>query len=341
MTRPTLGSGKPVSALVLTFLLFFASGCQEPSASVANTNAMNNQPAASSSANPASDGAKIEGVDANRAFEHVKNVVAFGPRPSGSEAIKKTQSYIIAELKSYGLRVIEDDFRGATPKGAIPMKNIIAELPGQRPEVVIISGHYDTKILANFVGANDGGSSTAAVLETARVMAKTKPEYTLWFVFFDGEEAVVEWSGTDNTYGSRHMVERMKKDGSLARVKAMILYDMIGDKGLDLRRDETSTRWLVDVIWKTGQRLGYGRNFVDEPAYIADDHVPFIEANVPAVDLIDFHFGGADNRYWHTTQDTLDKVSGESIKIVCDVVITSLPEIFKQLNNRSGSAQSK
>ena len=337
MTQPYLLRKKPVQALALTLLLVIASACQEPAVSVANANAMNNQPAAQ---NPAATGGdKADSVDAGRAFEHVRKVVSFGPRPSGSDAIKKTQEYLIAELKSYGLRVIEDDFSGATPKGPIPMKNIIAELPGKRSEIVIISGHYDTKLMANFVGANDGGSSTAAVLETARVMAKTKPEYTVWFVLFDGEEAVVEWTGNDNTYGSRHMVEKMKKEGSLTRVKAMLLYDMIGDKGLDLRRDDASTPWLVEVIWKTGQRLGFGKHFVDEPAYIADDHVPFLQERIPAVDLIDFHFGGAENAYWHTTQDTLDKVSGESIKIVCDVVLNSLPEIFKQLNSRSGSAR--
>ncbi|HTG15098.1 MAG TPA: M28 family peptidase, partial [Blastocatellia bacterium] len=186
--------------------------------------------------------------DAARAYEHLKKLVDIGPRPAGSEAIKKTQQYINRELKSYGLKVIEDDFQADTTRGRVAMKNIIAELPGQSSDIVVISGHYDTKLQASFIGANDGGSSTAAVLEMARVLATTKLEYTLWFAFFDGEEAFVDWSannGMDNTYGSRHMVSKLTSEGALKRVKAMVLVDMIGDKNLDLLRDAESTPWLV------------------------------------------------------------------------------------------------
>jgi glutaminyl-peptide cyclotransferase len=320
-----LMSGKTtMQILAMALLLVFVNGCQEPSASVANTNS-------ATATGTSSNGEKSEGIDANRAFAHVKKVVEFGPRPSGSEAIKKTQEYIKSELSSYGLKITEDKFDGLTPKGKIPMNNIIAELPGQKSEVVIISGHYDTKLMPGFVGANDGGSSTAAVLETARVLAKTKPEYTLWFVFFDGEEAVVEWTGNDNTYGSRHMVDKMKAEGTLTRIKAMILYDMMGDKGLDLKRDGESSPWLVDIIWNTARAMGHGKNFLGNEAYIADDHIAFRQAGIAAVDLIDFNYG-TDNSYWHSNADTLDKVSGESIKIVCDVVLQSLPEIYKKLN---------
>src|SRR5262249_22593326 len=286
--------------LAMTCALIFASGCKNQAVSLdsgaSNTNANRTEVP------------KETGFDANRAYAHMEKVVGFGPRPSGSAAIKKTQDYIIGELKSYGLTVSEDNFNGQTPKGAIPMKNIIAELPGQKPEVVIISGHYDTKIMPNFVGANDGGSSTAALLETARVLSKTKPEYTLWFVFFDGEEAVVEWQGTDNTYGSRHFVEKRKADGSFKNIKTMILYHMIGDKGLDLKRDLNSTTWLVDIIWKTALQLGYNKNFLGNETGMADDHIPFMESGVAAVDLIDFNYG-PNNGYWHQPLDTLDKVS--------------------------------
>jgi glutaminyl-peptide cyclotransferase len=326
-------SGKIMQTLAMALLLVFVNGCQEPSASVANTNS----PTAASTTNNTD---KSEGIDANRAFAHVKKAVEFGPRPSGSEAIKKTQEYIKSELSSYGLKITEDKFDGMTPKGKIPMNNIIAELPGQKSDVVIISGHYDTKLMPGFVGANDGGSSMAAVLETARVLAKTKPEYTLWFVFFDGEEAVVDWTGNDNTYGSRHMVERMKADGSLKRIKTMILYDMMGDKGLDLKRDGESSPWLVDIIWNTARAMGNSKNFLGNEAYISDDHLPFKEAGIPVVDLIDFNYG-ANNSYWHTNEDTLDKVSGESIKVVCDVVLQSLPEIYKKLNAPANASVQK
>lgn len=286
----------------------------------------------------AEDSDKSNQVDAARAYQHLKKLVEIGPRPSGSEAIKKTQNYITGELKSYGLKVIEDSFPADTTRGQVAMKNITGELPGRRSEVVLISGHYDTKLQAGFVGANDGGSSTAAVLEMARVLAKTKPDYTVWFVFFDGEEAFVDWSannGMDNTYGSRHMVSKLRTDGTLQRVKAMVLVDMIGDKNLDLLMDAESTPWMVNVVWKIARQIGHSRHFIEAEGGYSDDHIPFKDAGVPVVDLIDFNYGPS-NRYWHTNEDSLDKVSGESVKVIGDVVIASLPEIFKQLDLRNG-----
>ena len=274
---------------------------------------------------------KTSDFDANRAFGHVKKLTELGPHPSGSEAIKRAQEYLEKELKSYGLKVTEDVFEGQTPKGAIPMKNIIGELPGEKPGIVLITGHYDTKRQAGFLGANDGGSSAATVLEMARVLAKTKPEYTLWFVLFDGEEAVVEWMGNDNTYGSRHLVAKMRGDDTLGQVRAMLLVDMIGDKGLDIRREAGSTRWLIDAIWTTAWNIGYAKNFLREEESIADDHVPFLDAGIPSADLIDFDYG-PDNSYWHTNEDTLDKISGASMKAVGDTLIRALPAIFSRLN---------
>ncbi|MEK6323976.1 MAG: M28 family peptidase [Acidobacteriota bacterium] len=273
--------------------------------------------------------------DAARAYDHVKRLVALGPHPSGSDAIKKAQEYVENELKSFGLTVSEDSFNAETPRGTVAMKNIIAELRGEKPDLVLITGHYDTKLQRGFVGANDGGSSTAAVLEMARVLSKTTPEYTLWFVLFDGEEAVVDWSamdGKDNTYGSRHLASKLKADGTLNRVKALVLFDMIGDKDLDIKREGESTPWLVDAIWKSAHALGYQKYFLNSEQYISDDHLPFKEAGIPVVDLIDFNYG-PQHSYWHTNLDTLDKISGESIKVVGDAVIRALPEIFKYLNN--------
>lgn len=274
-------------------------------------------------------------VDASRAYEHVRKLVELGPHPSGSPAIKKAQEYLENQLRSFGLKVSEDTFNGETPRGSIPMKNIIGELGGQKPEIVLITGHYDTKLQAGFVGANDGGSSAAAVLETARVLSKTRPEYTLWFVLFDGEEAVIDWNamdGKDNTYGSRHLASKLKADGTLNRVKALVLFDMIGDKELDIKREGESTRWMVDAVWETARSLSYQKYFLDSESYISDDHLPFRDAGVPVVDLIDFNYGPGHS-YWHTNLDTLDHVSGESIKIVGDVVIRALPGIFKHLDN--------
>ncbi len=313
------------TAITLSLILFLAVpfGCHAQSNNVAGDRAV------SSNADKATE------FDAARAYDHVKKLVALGPHPSGSESIKKAQEYIENELKSVGLKVNGDGFNGETPRGAVPMKNIIAELRGEKPEIVLITGHYDTKLQAGFVGANDGGSSAAAVLETARVLSRTKPEYTLWFVLFDGEEAVVDWSamdGKDNTYGSRHLATKLKGDGTLNRVKALVLFDMIGDKDLDIKREGESTAWMVDAIWKTARALGYQKYFLDSEQYISDDHLPFRDAGVPVVDLIDFNYG-PHHSYWHTNLDTLDKISGESIKIVGEAVIRALPEIFKYLDN--------
>ena len=301
---------KPLTAFAL-IMFFLAAGCYGQSAA----------------------------FDAGRAYGHVKRLVEMGPRPAGSEAIKKAQQYIESELKSYGLKIIADSFEAETTRGKKPMKNIIGELAGEKADVVLIAGHYDTKLQPGFVGANDGGSSTAAVLELARTLSKTKPEYTLWFVFFDGEEAFVNWdanNGTDNTYGSRHMVARMSAEGTLKRVKALILVDMIGDKNLDLLKDSESASWMVDLIWSAARELGYGKHFLNGEGGYSDDHIPFKNAGVPVIDIIDFNYG-PDNSYWHTNEDTLDKVAGESLKIVGDVVIGALPQIFKHLNASPGA----
>jgi glutaminyl-peptide cyclotransferase len=282
--------------------------------------------------------------DGEKALAHVKAQVEFGPRPAGSQASDKTGAYIKRELESYGLKTTLDTFTPQTPRGKVKMKNIIAELPGETPDIIIIASHYDTKYFKDitFVGANDGGSSTGALLEIARVMAadraagKPKRRLTYQFVFFDGEESFCqEWgeclNGLDNTYGSRHMVERLKKERRLDSIKALILLDMVGDKDLKIPREENSTHWIVDAIWATARELGYERHFPNENQNLSDDHIPFLEAGVDAVDLIDFEYGVEENKYWHTEKDTFDKISARSLQIVGEVVLQSLPIIEAQI----------
>jgi glutaminyl-peptide cyclotransferase len=278
--------------------------------------------------------------DGERAFAHVKAQVDFGPRPAGSTALEKTRQYILSELNSYGLKTTLDQFTPITPKGKMKMANIIAELPGESPEIIIIGSHYDTKLFTEFpfLGANDAGSSSGALLEIARVMARAaKPRFTYQFVFFDGEEAICrEWSaclnGKDNTYGSRYMVERLKKTKQLNLYQAMILLDMVGEKDLEILKDEGSSKWLVDAIWDTARRLGFTKQFPNRSTTIGgDDHFPFLQAGIPAVDLIDLDYGDDQHDFWHTKEDTLDKLSPRSLKIVGDVVILSLPQIESQI----------
>ena len=188
--------------------------------------------------------------DSTRAWKDLQAQVAIGPRPAGSAALQKTRDYILAELKKAGVETRQQVFIAKTPLGETSMANLIATIPGRRPERIAIASHYDTKLFRDirFVGASDGASSTAALLELARVLKSRQNEFTLELLFFDGEEAVVEWGrNNDNTYGSRYYVDAARKAGTLKDLRALVLLDMIGDKDLIIRRDGASTPWLVDI----------------------------------------------------------------------------------------------
>jgi hypothetical protein len=279
--------------------------------------------------------AEASPFNADRAYADLRTIVGFGPRPAGSEALAKTRTYIVSELQKAGLKAELDEFEPATPKGRKKMVNIRASRPGAGRGVIALVGHYDTKLFDNmrFVGANDGGSSAAWVLEMARATAGLRLQSTLEFVFFDGEEAVVEWTDDDSVYGSRHDVERRNRAGTLQQLKAVILVDMIGDKDLRIERESQSTEWLTDTIWTTARSLGYAREFPNTVQTISDDHIPFLKAKVQAVDLIDFDYGPG-HAYWHEAADTLDKTSARSLKVVGDTVYASLTEIDRRVSQQ-------
>jgi len=267
--------------------------------------------------------------DSNRAWEHLRQVVAIGPRPSGSPAIEQTRQYIKTQLAASGVAVAEQKWVDDTPAGKLPMVNLIATIPGARKDRIVFAGHYDTKRFTQFrfVGASDGGSSAAFVLELARVLKARRNPFTVELLFLDGEEAVNEvWAGTDNTYGSRHYVEAARRDGSLAGLKTLVLLDMIGDRSLQIRRDSNSTPWLTDIVWGAARRQKLDTYFIPETTQVEDDHVPFVKAGVPSVDIIDLEYP-----QWHTPQDTLDAVSARSLQVVGDVVLAALPEIEARL----------
>jgi len=278
--------------------------------------------------------------DGAQAFEHVRKLVEIGPRPPGSEGIHRAQDYIISQLKSFGCPVEEHDFHGSTPLGDIAMKNIVAKIPGTGSGIVLFTTHYDTVRIPNFVGADDGGSGTGMMLELARIFCarKTKSALNTWIVFFDGEEAQnewtdknsVQWTNTNSTFGSREMAASMALSGDLKHVKAMILADMIGPSDLKIKRDTGSTTWLTDLIWATAARLGYGNVFVNENTTVSgDDHFSFIRRGVPGCDIIDFD---VQPTYWHTPEDTLDKVDPRSLAIVGHVFIETLPALEKKFH---------
>ena len=271
-----------------------------------------------------------ESFDGTRAFEDLKRLVEFGPRPSGSPALAESRRWIIQQLKPTGAQIEEDSFTASTPLGNIPMSNLIAKFPGAQSKVVMVTGHYDTKREAKFrfVGANDGASSAALLVELARALTAQKHALTYWLVFFDGEEAVQEWTATDSVYGSRHLLQRLSSQGELGRIQAMILVDMIGDADLAIHREYNSTPWLMDTIFKVAGRLGYAKYFPSDQIAIEDDHVPWVNAGISAADLIDFDYG-PDNSYWHSAKDTVDHCSPRSLTIVGRVVLGTLAELEK------------
>jgi glutaminyl-peptide cyclotransferase len=265
------------------------------------------------------------GFDGALAYNHVAKLVSFGPRPSGSQAILLAQDYITSQLSSFGCTVDTDAFSSDTPVGRLPMKNIVAKIPGERQGIILLGTHYDTKRLDNFVGADDGGSSTGLMLEMARRMCEQRPRYSIWIAFFDGEEAVrQQWQDPDNRYGSRQMAAKMAASGDLKKIHAMILADLVGGKNLLLEREQYSTVELVDLIWKTAKRLGYGAIFVDQAMPVDDDHLSFLQRGVPSADIIDLVNSAA---YWHTPQDTMDKISAKSLGLVGHVILESVKEL--------------
>ena len=310
-----------VPILLLSFAVILLSCEQDKDATP--TAAQTKAPAASDDA-PATklslppDTGPPPTFDSARAFEYVKEIVAFGPRPLGSANHKKVEDYILARLK--GDEVENDTFVADTPEGKFPVHNIVAKFPGEKDGIIVIASHYDTNYpLRNtsYVGANDGGSSSALLLEFAnQLRGKTLDGYSVWLVWDDAEEAVKSWSDADSLYGIRHLAEKWEADGALKKVKVFLLADMIGDADLNIDRDTNSTPWLEDVVYEAASRLGYQSHFfVRNVGGMEDDHIPFVKRGVPSADLIDFDYG-YNNVFWHTTQDTVDKLSPKSLEIV-------------------------
>lgn len=294
----------------------------------------------STTTRPSSPAAHVGAAfNGERAMVHVRKQVDFGPRPPDSPQALKTRAYIVNELKSYGLTVSLDEFDATTPNGEKKMANIVGELAGETKTLVLIGSHYDTKFYKDmyFVGANDPAASVGTLLEIGRVLGsmREKPKVTYRLVFFDGEEAFCDgWSdcgdedSPDNTYGSRHYVSQLRAKNELENTKVLVLLDMMGYKKLELGRDTLSTKWLQDLIWQTGRELGHEKIFVDREEGIGgDDHEPFLRAGVDAVDLIQLN----SYPHWHRADDTIDKVSAESMKIVGDTVLASLPKIVERI----------
>jgi glutaminyl-peptide cyclotransferase len=260
-----------------------------------------------------------------KAYEYAREFAAIGPRWPTGPGHAKAEEYLRSHFKRDQLE--EDTFTANTPIGPVNMRNFIVRFPGKKDGVIVLASHYETNFPLrniNFVGANDGAATTGLLMAIADDLRGKKLEgYSVWLVLFDGEEAIQKWSASDSTYGSRHLAAKWGRDGTLGKIKAFILADMIGDKNLDIQHETRSTDWLVALVRQAAKKFGYERYFFQNEEPVEDDHLPFVERNVPSIDIIDLDYG-PNNSYHHTAQDTLDKISAHSLTIDGDVFLETI-----------------
>jgi Zn-dependent M28 family amino/carboxypeptidase len=266
-----------------------------------------------------------------RAMQYTREFVGIGPRWPTSPGHTKAEAYLRAHFQHDQME--EDTFTADTPIGPVALRNFIVKFPGKKQGIIVLASHYETNYpLRNigFVGANDGGSTTGLLMAIADTLrGKPNDGYSVWLVFFDGEEAFQTWSQSDSTYGSRHLAAKWGRDGTLPKIKAFVLADMIGDKDLDIQRETNSTPWLSDLVKQAAHKFGYDKYFFQSDEPVEDDHLPFVHRGVPSVDVIDLDYG-PNNAYHHTAQDTMDKISVKSLTIDGDVFL----EVIKLINQR-------
>jgi glutaminyl-peptide cyclotransferase len=271
-----------------------------------------------------------------KAMEYARQLVEIGPRWPTGQGHLKAQAFLRDQFKHDQLE--EDAFTANTPIGPVDLRNFIVRFPGKKDGAIVLSTHYETNYPLkniNFVGANDGASTTGLLLTIADQLRgevarkKLLDGYSVWLVFFDGEEAFQTWSASDSTYGSRHLAAKWGRDGTLPKIKAFVLADMIGDKDLDIQRESRSTDWLVDLVRQAAHKYGYDHYFFQTEEAVDDDHLAFVQRGVPSIDVIDLDYG-PNNAYHHTAQDTMDKISAHSLTIDGDVFL----ETIRLINQR-------
>lgn len=310
----------------LLLLLCCAGACARSKSAPAAPDTSNANVVSAADPSPSTDSAPQPAFDASRAMQYVKDIVAFGPRPIGSENHKKVENFILSHLK--GDDVEQDAFEVHASEGTFPVRNIIAKFPGKKDGIIVIASHYDTNWpLRNtsYIGANDGASSSALLLEIASQLRRKKLDgYSVWLLWDDGEESMrLPWYDPESLYGVRHLADKWQSDGTLKKIKAFILEDMIGDADLNIERVTDSTPWLENLVGQAATRLGYQSHFFGREGDVEDDHVPFLQRGVPATDLIDFDYG-YNNVFWHSTEDTVDKLSPNSLEIVGMVTLETV-----------------
>jgi Zn-dependent M28 family amino/carboxypeptidase len=263
--------------------------------------------------------------DGKRALDYTRQFVAVGPRWIGSPGHAKAEAFLKTQFRRDQLE--EDTFTTNTPAGPMEMHNFIVRFPGKKDGVIVLASHYETNYPLrdiHYIGANDGGSTTGLLIEMANYLrGKTLDGYSVWLLFTDGEEAIKSWTDADSVYGSKHLAEKWQADGTLKRIKAFILADMLGDRDLDIQRDLNSTPWLEDLIYQAASEYGWQSYFFENKTSDEDDHLPFVHRGVPCADLIDLDYG-YNNAYWHTAEDTMDKLSAKSLTIAGDTILETI-----------------
>jgi Zn-dependent M28 family amino/carboxypeptidase len=265
-----------------------------------------------------------------KAYEYARQFVAIGPRWPTGPGHAKAEAFLRDHFKQDQLE--EDAFTADTPIGPVSMRNFIVRFAGKKDGVIVLATHYETNYWLkdiNYVGANDGGSTTGLLMAIGdRLRVKTAggkklDGYSVWLLFDDGEEAIKEWTDSDSLYGTRHLAAKWGRDGTLGKIKAFMLADMIGDKDLDILRDTQSADWLVELVRQAAKKFGYSNYFFKTSNEISDDHQPFVRRGVPSIDVIDLDYG-PNNSYHHTTKDTMDKISARSLTIDGDVFMETI-----------------
>ena len=266
-----------------------------------------------------------EDFSGEKALAHVQAMVDFGPRPPGGQAIEKTRTYLTKQLEAAGWKVERQSFSDDTPRGKVQFVNLIATFGGQSAPSFLVCSHYDTKTFDNarFVGANDAGSSTGVLVELARVLGE-RPELAskVELVFFDGEEAYEAFTDTDGLYGSRYFAGQLAAQNKAKLFRGGVLFDMVGDKSLTITLPPDSPAELARDIFASADALKLRKHFTYFDRDITDDHTPLNGIDIPVIDLIDF-----DYPPWHTPEDTIDKLSAESLRITGAVASYYLAEL--------------
>lgn len=274
-------------------------------------------------------------LSGENALAEVAGFVAVGPRVSGTEGSRRASAFLVQRLKDEGLEVEVDEFTEEVNGEEIVFRNVLVTLSAGVREsggMVVLASHYDTKggIDDRFAGANDSGSSTGLLIELAKVL-KSVPNlpYDVLFAFLDGEECRIRYSNEDGLHGSRRLAAGLKRDKRADSVLAVVVLDMVGDRDLTVTLPRNCSSEMLGMVFDVSREQGVRSKFELAATAIVDDHVPFINAGMPAVDIIDFHYGSSKggNEYWHTVEDTMDKLSAESLEVVGRVVLGMLNKL--------------